>query len=83
MEMLCYISWVVTCVIIAWKFKHPMYVYIISTILAGIPIIYSQQVHGILEVGGLFHILCAGLYPLGLHYLFSHIKSLKRYHNNS
>ncbi len=69
MEVLLYIVWGATSGVLAWKLASPLKVYVVSALLFSVPCFYTQHVHGFLEMGGLFHIACAGLYPVGLFYI--------------
>ncbi|MDB6128924.1 MAG: hypothetical protein JWM04_31 [Verrucomicrobiales bacterium] len=69
MEALLYIIWVVTSCLLAWRLATPSKVYAASALAFSVPCFYTQHVHGFLEMGGLFHIACAGVYPVGLFYI--------------
>jgi len=73
METFIYLFWILISTLLAWKLKKAFKVYLVSSLLASIPVCYSQICHGLIEMAGFFHVLTAGLYPLILFYVFRHI----------
>jgi len=57
-------------VVIAWFLRRRFYVYFGSVALSAPAIGYSMIGYGILEMGGIFHALCAGVYAMPFHYFF-------------
>ncbi len=76
MILLC---WMILAVILAYKIESPKIVYWISVLLAAAGVFYIQYTtHHYMEMGGIFHALIAGLYPLLLFYLFRYIKHARK-----
>lgn len=71
------ISWAIISTYLAYKLKNPKAVYWLSVLLASIWVFYFQYVYYPMEMGGIFHALVAGLYPLLLFHVFKYLKKIR------
>ncbi len=70
--------WAIAAFALSWFCKKAWKVYWGSVILS-IPVIaFSIYLEGPIEMGGIVHTLCAGIYPLGLFYLLRWIRSSRK-----
>ena len=66
--------WAIGSLAIAWFVRRRLYAYLGSVGLSAPAIGYSMVGYGLLEMGGVLHGLCAGLYALPFHYLFQRFR---------
>ncbi len=62
--------WAVGSLVFAWFVRRRFYAYFGSVALSAPAIGYSMIGYGFLEMGGILHALCAGVYVLPFHYFF-------------
>ena len=77
LETALFVLWIVISVALAFKARKPQHVYWPSVILAGGPLIYSNYLHGIPEMGGIIHLFVSGLHPLILFYMLRYYRKRK------
>jgi hypothetical protein len=66
--------WAIGSLVLAWFVRRRFYVYFGSVALSAPAIAYSMVGYGLLEMGGILHALCAGVYALPFHYFFQRIR---------
>jgi hypothetical protein len=62
--------WAIGSLLLAWFVRRRFYVYFGSVALSAPTISYSMLGYGFMEMGGILHVLCAGVYALPFHYFF-------------
>ena len=70
--------WAIGSLVVAWNVRRRFYVYFGSVALSAPAIAYSMVGFGFLEMGGILHALCAGIYALPFHYFFQRLRLRKR-----
>ncbi len=70
--------WAIGSLVIAWYVRRRLYAYFGSVALSAPAIGYSMVGYGLLEMGGMLHALCAGIYALPFHYFFQRFRLRKR-----
>ena len=73
-ESLLVAFWATFSLVLAWFVRRRFYVYFASVALSAPAIGYSMVGYGYLEMGGIFHALCAGVYSLPFHYFFQRLR---------
>ena len=69
-ELLLVVVWAAGSLLLAWFVRRRFQAYIYSVVLSVPMIGYSMAVDGPLEMGGIVHVLCCGVYVLPFHYFF-------------
>ena len=72
------VVWGFGSLVLAWFEPRPQFVYFGSIALATPAISYSMLGYGLLEMGGILHAICAGLFALPFHHLFKRSRALSR-----
>ena len=70
--------WAIGPLALAWFVRRRFYVYFGSVGLSAPAIAYSMVGYGLLEMGGILHALCAGVYSLPFHYFFQRFRLRKQ-----
>jgi hypothetical protein len=66
--------WFFAAFLLSWFCKKAWHVYLGSAVLFIPAIAYDMYLEGPVEMGGIVHVLCAGIYPLGLFYFLRWIR---------
>lgn len=69
--------WAIVSLLLAWFVRRRSYVYFGSVALSAPAIGYSMIGYGFLEMGGILHALCAGVYAMPFHYFFQRSRQRK------
>ena len=77
------VLWAVGSLALAWFVRRRFYVYFGSVALSAPFLSYSMVVDGPLEMGGILHALCAGIYVLPFHYFFQRYRKHKWRHDDA
>lgn len=67
--------WAVGSLALAWSIHRPFYIYFGSVGLSAPAIGYSMVGYGLVEMGGIIHALCAGMFAVLFHFIFQRFKS--------
>jgi hypothetical protein len=82
LEFLLFALWAVGSLLLAWFVRRRFYVYLSSVALSAPAITYSMVCDGPLEMGGIIHALCAGVYVLPFNYFFQRYRNYRKYRVN-
>jgi hypothetical protein len=73
-----FVFWALGSLALAWFVRRWLYVYLGSVALCAPALAYSMVGHGFLEMGGILHVLVAGVYALPFHYLFQRSRARRQ-----
>ena len=74
-QFVLFAIWAVGSLVMAWFVRRRLHLYFGSVLLAVPAVAYSMIGYGLLEAGGVVHVLAAGVYALPFHYFFKKIRN--------